>query len=289
MVLHGFRRLCCIREPFGVALPTHTHSVTHIRRKVTSARGRSHKAPLAGVSKLKRTSGMRKSVSEPPEIDIAAPTVAKYQQTKHSEKESLNFPHFHAHEQAVTAKLREMIAVDLAGETAAVRICNTHLRFFPNDPVVEEILFEERNHVDIMEEWASKLGVPVSALDPVFHGASLLMGGFTALLGKKAVMCCHAAIEEVITAHYNDQLREIVALESAVSSPASAKDATPPASEAQPKLRELRKTVKQLRDEEQHHHELGIDHGGRDFIGSSILYNAVKCACKVGIFLAKRF
>ena len=34
-------------------------------------------------------------------------------------------------------------------------------------------------------------------------------GAGTALLGKKAAMACHAAVETAISDHYNDQIREI--------------------------------------------------------------------------------
>ena len=275
MVLHSLRRIPWARDPLSAILPSQRR---HIAEKTSTKKRLPKKARAAPVQPAE--------IAEPPEIDIAAPSVGRYAPTASTANTSNKFPHFQAHEAAVTAKLREMIAVDLAGETAAVRICNAHLSFYPNDEVVQEILAEEENHFNIMDDWARRLSVPVSSLDLLFHGASMLMGGVTALLGKKAVMCCHAAIEEVITEHYNDQLREIVALEGAVTAPAVGE---PPESTTKPQLAELRETVKQLRDDEQHHHELGIDHGGRDFVGSSLLYNTVKVACKIGIFLAKRF
>ncbi|KNH06827.1 ubiquinone biosynthesis protein COQ7 [Perkinsela sp. CCAP 1560/4] len=267
--------------------------------------------PKSRLSKMntKKTvqSGVKASPSrmcsdfiEPPEIDISQKSEFSLPSQNTTESASKNtdsfiqrFPHFPGYEHAINAKLQEMIAVDLAGETAAVRICQTHLFFYPEDHVVQEILQEEETHYDIMTQWATQLRVPHSLLDPIFHLASVAMGGFTALLGPKAVMCCHAAIEEVITAHYNDQLREVVAIERAISPEADTQDAhtaglQPHTDTTKDQLVSFRKTVKQLRDEEQHHHELGIDHGGMDFMGASILYNAVKCACRVGIFLAKR-
>ena len=234
--------------------------------------------------------------------------------------------------------LDSMIRVDLAGETAAVRICNAHLYFYPHNSVLQEILHEEQRHLALMNEWAHRIRARPTLLDPIFKFASVGLGVVTALLGPSSVMCCHAAIEDVIAAHYNDQLRQLCSFseestddEKATEGsklseaheqvstnggghsnkisgssglfsfwPFSEKEPHEPERSASPRnlpnlgnkeshVEELRKVVRRLRDEEMHHHELGITHGGRDFIGSSVLYESVRILCKTGIWLAKRF
>ena len=68
-----------------------------------------------------------------------------------------------------------------------------------------------------------------------------LTGVGSALLGKKAAMACTVAVEEVITDHYNDQLRELH---------------TPDFKEE----KSLRQIIKKHRDEEMHHRDIGIQH-----------------------------
>ena len=87
-------------------------------------------------------------------------------------------------------------------------------------------------------------------------------------------MCCHAAIEEVIAGHYNDQLLELHSHHD---------DTTPDAD-----VTALQDVVRRLRDDEQHHHELGMAHGAARAPIYRVMYASVQVACSVGIWLAKR-
>eukprot|EP00759_Apiculatamorpha_spiralis_P013020 PhF_6_TR19830/c0_g1_i1/m.28911/K06134/COQ7; ubiquinone biosynthesis monooxygenase Coq7 len=167
--------------------------------------------------------------------------------------------------------LRSIIRVDLAGETAAVRICQTHLWFYPNNPVIMEILKEEEDHLAIMQDWIRTVRGRPSILDPVFYAASVGMGAVTAILGPNAVMCCHAAIEDTIAAHYDDQLRDLHAM-----------------SPEEQHVNTLRGVIKKLRDDELHHHDLGMQNGAEKAPLYPVLYGAIQAACNVGIWLAKR-
>jgi demethoxyubiquinone hydroxylase (CLK1/Coq7/Cat5 family) len=107
-----------------------------------------------------------------------------------------------------------MLRIDQAGEVAAVRIAASQLWWMsPLDdgvPIVKEILDEELVHRAKMNELVEKHRVRSTVLDPAFHVGAVAMGLGTALLGHSAMMCCHAAVEDVISEHYNDQLRELV-------------------------------------------------------------------------------
>jgi ubiquinone biosynthesis monooxygenase Coq7 len=87
-------------------------------------------------------------------------------------------------------------------------------------------------------------------------------------MGPKAAMACTVAVETVIVDHYNDQLRELMA---------------DPKSD--PKLLEI---IKKFRDEEQEHHDCGIDHGAEQTPFYNVLTNVIKSGCKLAIEVAKK-
>lgn len=170
------------------------------------------------------------------------------------------------------------IRVDLAGETAAVRICKAHLWFYPHDAVVKGILEEEQRHLAVMQQWTTRVRARPTLLDPIFRIASYTMAGATALLGPEAVMCCHAAVEEVIAGHYNEQLLELHA--EWEERGRSGTDRTD--------VEALREVVRKFRDDEQHHHEMGLAYGADRAPFYRALYGSIQVACHIGIWLAKR-
>jgi ubiquinone biosynthesis monooxygenase Coq7 len=80
----------------------------------------------------------------------------------------------------------------------------------------------------------------------------MILGAGTALLGKEAAMACTVAVETSITEHYNDQLRELL--------------------EHEPeKYGELLEVIKKFRDDEQEHHNIGIQYDAEKVIKISFL------------------
>ena len=73
-----------------------------------------------------------------------------------------------------------------------------------------------------------------------FEVAGYALGAGTALLGKEAAMACTVAVEASITEHYNDQIRQLAN--------------TDPETH-----RELIETITKFRDEEQEHHDIGLE------------------------------
>lgn len=90
----------------------------------------------------------------------------------------------------------------------------------------------------------------------------------TAFMGPKAAMACTVAVETVIVDHYNDQLRDL--MEDPKTDP------------------ELLETIKKFRDEEQEHHDCGIEHGAEQAPFYNALTQVIKTGCKVAIEVAKR-
>lgn len=89
----------------------------------------------------------------------------------------------------------------------------------------------------------------------------------TALLGSQGAMACTVAVESVIVEHYNDQLRTLM---------------TDPASN-----KELLQVIQKFRDEEQEHHDTGIDHGAEQAPFYKLLTDVIKIGCKTAISISK--
>ena len=211
-----------------------------------------------------------------------------------------------------------MLRIDQAGEVAAVRIASSQLWWMsPLDdgvPIVKEILGEELVHRAKMNELVEKHQVQSTSLDPAFHVGAVAMGLGTAILGHHAMMCCHAAVEDVISDHYNDQLRELEEIRSARAvasgtptpgvevAPTEGKDSTAGTPEptlgsttschsedkTNEALQELQAVVAKFRDDELHHKELGEQNGAAKAPLYPLLYNGIRLACMIGVKLARR-
>lgn len=180
--------------------------------------------------------------------------------------------------------IESMIRVDHAGEFGAVKICKGQLAILKNDPTVQEILNEEEIHLSTFNKMVEERRVRPTALQPVWTVGAYALGAATALLGREAAMACHTAVEEAISEHYNDQLRELHTL------PNGSKDT------------ELRKIISSFRDDELHHHQLGLDNNAQKVLYLKfhnllmhtqapfydILHKTIKTTCSVAIWLSKR-
>jgi ubiquinone biosynthesis monooxygenase Coq7 len=229
-------------------------------------------------------------------------------------------------------QIKDMIRVDLAGEMAAVRICEAQKWWVSplseSRVIIDEILEEEEYHRETMWTLCEKYDVEPTVADPIFKAGAFVMGLGTAALGKNAIMCCHAAVEETITDHYNSQLRELESMRNGGGEPgepspasdsglagasnastqgnegqsASASSAAvsapsyPPqerqATEEELKeatLSELSSIIAKFRDDEQHHQELGEQNGSAQAPFYPLLYPAIQSACKFGITVASKW
>lgn len=108
-----------------------------------------------------------------------------------------------------------------------------------------------------------------SALLPLWSGAAYALGACSALLGREAAYAVTEAVEDVITAHYNNQLRDLA--EQGLSDEVA-----------------LRHTFKAFRDDEQQHLEEAVRRDAHQAPAYSILSNVVKTGCKAAIWMAQR-
>ena len=82
-------------------------------------------------------------------------------------------------------------------------------------------------------------------------------------------MACTVAVESVIGEHYNDQIRELVALDPE-------------------KYKELLEIITKFRDEELEHHDIGLDHDAEKAPLYSALTEVIKVGCRGAIWVAER-
>lgn len=105
-----------------------------------------------------------------------------------------------------------MIRVNQAGEQGALDIYQGQLRILKNTTsatVIETMYAQEQQHKQLFDTLMRQRRVRPTLLSPLWKVAGQGLGMVTALLGEKAAMVCTEAVEEVICAHYQQQLQEL--------------------------------------------------------------------------------
>ncbi|KHN74985.1 Ubiquinone biosynthesis protein COQ7 -like protein [Toxocara canis] len=128
---------------------------------------------------------------------------------------------------------------------------------------------QEKEHLRAMERLISRHNVPHSKFTPVFSVAAFALGAGTALMGARSAMACTIAVEELITQHYDDQIKELV-------------------NDDPETHKELLELLKKLRDEEAEHHQTGIEHEGLEAPAYNALKWIIQNGCRAAIWLAER-
>lgn len=93
----------------------------------------------------------------------------------------------------------------------------------------------------------------------------------TALLGPRSAMACTVAVESVITEHYNNQIRELLAEDGGAVHHA-----------------ELLKVISKCRDDEQQHHDTGLANDALNAPFYTLMSGVIKTSCKAAIWVAER-
>jgi 3-demethoxyubiquinol 3-hydroxylase len=161
-----------------------------------------------------------------------------------------------------------MVRVDHAGEYGAARIYAGQLavlRRTESAPVLREMQAQEQQHLERFNELIANRRVRPTAMLPLWHLAGYALGAATAILGERAAMACTVAVEEAIDQHYSGQ---IAALDDSEE--------------------ELRGTLKQFRDDELQHRDIGLRYGAEQTPGYRLLSAAIKAGCRVAIRISER-
>jgi ubiquinone biosynthesis monooxygenase Coq7 len=167
-------------------------------------------------------------------------------------------------------KLDEIIRVDHAGELGADVIYAGQMAVLGSTskgPIIKHMWDQEKGHRGKFEELIKKHRVRPTVMTPIWNVVGFALGAGTALMGDKAAMACTVAVETVIVDHYNDQLRTLM--------------------EDPEANKELLETITRFRDEEQEHHDCGIDHGAEQAPFYKAMTEAIKLGCKGAIAISK--
>lgn len=167
--------------------------------------------------------------------------------------------------------LDQIIRVDHAGELGADRIYAGQMAVLgrtAEGPLIQHMWDQEKKHREKFEQLINEYRVRPTVLTPIWNVAGFVLGAGTALLGKEAAMACTVAVETVIVDHYNDQLRTLM---------------------QDPNVdKEILETITKFRDEEQEHHDAGLQHGAEQAPGYRALTELIKAGCRAAIQLSKK-
>ncbi|XP_068761797.1 5-demethoxyubiquinone hydroxylase, mitochondrial-like isoform X2 [Montipora capricornis] len=166
-----------------------------------------------------------------------------------------------------------IIRVDHAGELGANRIYAGQMAVLGRTsvgPTIQHMWDQEKEHLQTFEQIVANNRVRPTVLIPLWNIAGYLLGAGTALLGKEAAMACTVAVEETISEHYDNQLREL--LTEGVTD----------------ENKQLLDTIQKFRDEELEHLHIGEEHDADKAPMYETLSTVIQTGCKAAIWLSER-
>uniref|UniRef100_A0A2M4C0J9 5-demethoxyubiquinone hydroxylase, mitochondrial n=1 Tax=Anopheles marajoara TaxID=58244 RepID=A0A2M4C0J9_9DIPT len=165
-----------------------------------------------------------------------------------------------------------ILRVDHAGEVGANQIYRGQMAVLGHTKAgktIQHMWEQEKVHKEEFDRLLYKYRARPTALLPFWNVAGFALGAGTALLGEKAAMACTVAVESVIVEHYNDQLRKLM------DDPTFGD-------------KELLALIRRFRDEEQEHHDTGLEHGAEQAPFYQALTDVIKFGCRTAIKIAER-
>eukprot|EP00088_Acartia_fossae_P012631 TRINITY_DN16531_c0_g1_i1.p1 TRINITY_DN16531_c0_g1~~TRINITY_DN16531_c0_g1_i1.p1 ORF type:complete len:216 (-),score=25.04 TRINITY_DN16531_c0_g1_i1:259-906(-) len=165
-----------------------------------------------------------------------------------------------------------IIRVDHAGEMGATFIYKGQMAVLGKSSIsnlIKEMQEHEEKHLAKFEDLIVEYNVRPTILIPLWKLAGFTLGAGCSLLGEKGAMACTVAVEALVTKHYDDQVDAMI--------------------NNNPKLdQELIQIIKQFRDDEQEHHDIGLAHGAEEAPMYRLLTAVIGAGCKGAIFLSER-
>ena len=169
-------------------------------------------------------------------------------------------------------KIEEFIRVDHAGERGAIKIyegqllaLNTVFKDEKLKKTIEEMKFNEKEHLDYFEKELKKRNIKPTKFLPIWDLLGVGLGFGTTLLGKKAAMLCTASVEEVIDEHYQKQINQIEDDE-----------------------KQLKKKIIKFKEDELHHKDIAYDEGASKEGIYSILDKIIKTGSRIAINISEK-
>lgn len=168
---------------------------------------------------------------------------------------------------SVSEEIKSILRVNHAGELGARQIYKAQRRVLGDDPNLVLMANQEEQHLKTFTQLMVENRVKPTLMQPLWHVLSYGMGAATALMGKKAAHACTIAVEEVIVEHYQEQIDAL---------------------SDSPEHADLRGTIQQFQQEEEHHGEIAKDCGGEAAKGYREISKVVKAITKLAIAVSKK-
>ncbi|MEM9838603.1 MAG: demethoxyubiquinone hydroxylase family protein [Pseudomonadota bacterium] len=173
----------------------------------------------------------------------------------------------------LTARIKEMLRVDHAGEYGAVAIYKGQRAVFERLPekariagLLKEMEEGEYKHQQEFDRLLIERDTRPTLLAPLWNAAGFALGAGTALMGEKAAMACTSAVESVIEGHYQEQVDEL---------------------EGQGEEK-LRATFAEFREDELEHHDTAIEEGAEETPGYSLMKAVITAGCSLAIKVSEK-
>lgn len=168
---------------------------------------------------------------------------------------------------------KAFLKVNHSGELAADRIYAGQMYVFRNDPkyaaMIQHMWDQEKKHLEYFEKQILYKRTSKSLLYPLWDVAGTVLGVGTALMGKRAAMACTVAVEDTISKHYDNQIRELL-------------------NDDVKEHHDYIENISQIRDEELEHHDTGIENEAEKAFGYNVLSGIISNGCKLAIAIAQR-
>ena len=169
-------------------------------------------------------------------------------------------------------KVEEFIRVDHAGERGAIKIyegqllaLNTLVKNEELKKIIEEMKKHEKEHCEYFEDEIRKRNIKPTKLLPLWDLLGVGLGFSSAIMGKKATMLCTASVEEVIDAHYQNQIDQLELDE-----------------------KNLKKKIIKFREDELHHKDIAYESGATKEGLYSIFDKIIKTGSKIAINISEK-
>ncbi len=200
----------------------------------------------------------------------------------------------------ISNKISQMIRVNHAGELGAKVIYEGQILALKlkgdhqNLEVVTKMRDQELPHLKFFEQKIIEQKVRPTIMQPLWKIGGFALGFATAIIDIKSAMTCTTAVEEAIEDHYQSQINELEKIGDQKSNVKN-QDKKTETIENQQKITDninliddLIKNIKQFRQDEIEHRDIGYEHNAVDFKLHKPLNNLIKFTTKFAIAISKK-